>query len=237
MNGKSAATLVREIDALVRGITAQKLGNLPKDFFDNWRWVVAVDAYDYGDTEPLTQLLASEREYPENVRVVLADIVAGKRKPSKKRSAHAKIKSMQTGRVLEKTFRGSDKLEDVRVERRAMQFLYREGENLVCMDNETYNQLSLDANMMTPGTDFLKEGEQVSILMTGEIPVAAEMPMFVELEITDTDPGFKGDTVSGATKAATVETGGTVQVPLFIEQGEIIKIDTRSSEYLERVRK
>ncbi|MBN1479968.1 elongation factor P [candidate division KSB1 bacterium] len=148
-----------------------------------------------------------------------------------------KMKSLQTGRVLERTFRGSDKLEDVRVERRTMQYLYRDGDNLVCMDNETYEQLSIDSNLMTPGSDFLKEGEKVSILMNGETPVAAEMPFFVVLEIIKTDPGLKGDTVSGATKPATVETGGKVQVPLFIEEGDFIKIDTRSSTYLERVNK
>ncbi|MBN1466594.1 elongation factor P [candidate division KSB1 bacterium] len=148
-----------------------------------------------------------------------------------------KLKNMSNGRILERTFRGSDKLEDVRVERRNMQFLYREGDHLVCMDNETYEQLSLDNKLMTPGTDFLKEGEPVSILMDGDQPIAAEMPIFVELEIVDTDPGFKGDTVSGATKSATVETGGKVQVPLFIEKGDIIRIDTRSSAYLERVNK
>jgi elongation factor P len=148
-----------------------------------------------------------------------------------------KLKNMNSGRILERTFRGSDKLEDVRVERRNMQYLYREGDNLICMDNETYEQLSLDSNLMNPGTDFLKEGEAISILMDGEVPVAAEMPIFVELLIVQTDPGFKGDTVSGATKSATVETGGKVQVPLFVEKGDIIKIDTRSSEYLERVNK
>ncbi len=148
-----------------------------------------------------------------------------------------KLKSLQSGRVLEKTFRGSDKLEDVRVERRSMQFLYREGDNLVCMDNETYEQLTVDGNLMTPGTDFLKEGEQVSLLMDGTTPIAAEMPFFVELKVTETDPGFKGDTVSGSTKPAVVETGGKVQVPLFIEVGDIIKIDTRTSTYLERVNK
>jgi len=147
-----------------------------------------------------------------------------------------KLKNMQNGRVIEKTFRGSDKLEDVRVERKTMQYLYREGDFLVCMDNDTYEQLSIDLNMMTPGTDFLKEGETVSILMDGQTPIAAEMPFFVELEIVETDPGFKGDTVSGATKPATLETGGVVQVPLFIEQGEVIKIDTRTSTYLERVK-
>ena len=147
-----------------------------------------------------------------------------------------KIKSMKSGRVVEKTFRGSDKLEDVRVERRPMQYLYREADFLVCMDNETYEQLRVDYNLMSPGTAFLKEGQQVSVLMDGDNPIAAEMPNFVELEVTETEPGMKGDTVSGATKPATVETGGTVQVPLFIEQGEIIKIDTRSSDYLERVK-
>ena len=148
-----------------------------------------------------------------------------------------KLKSMQSGRVLERTFRGSDKLEDIRVERREMQFLYKEGDSLICMDNETYEQLSLDGNLMTPGTAFLKEGEQISLLMNGATPVAAEMPFFVELKIVETDPGFKGDTVSGSTKPAIVETGGKVQVPLFVEVGEKIKIDTRTSTYLERVNK
>lgn len=148
-----------------------------------------------------------------------------------------KLKNLKTGRVLEKTFRGSDKLEDVRVERRNMQYLYRDGDSLVCMDNETYDQLSIEGSLMTPGTDFLKEGEKVSLLMNGETPIAAEMPFFVELRITETEPGIKGDTVSGATKPATVETGGKVNVPLFVEEGDIIKIDTRSSEYLERVNK
>ena len=148
-----------------------------------------------------------------------------------------KLKNLQTGRVLEKTFRGSDKLEDVRVERRNMQYLYREGDLLVCMDNETYDQLSVDANLMSPGTDFLKEAEQVSLLMSGDTAIAAEMPFFVELKVVETDPGYKGDTVSGATKPATLETGGKVQVPMFIETGDVIKVDTRSSEYLERVNK
>ena len=148
-----------------------------------------------------------------------------------------KLKSMKSGRVLERTFRGSDKLQDVRVERREMQFLYKEGDGLVVMDNETYEQISIDGALMTPGTDFLKEGEKVSLLMNGAEPVSAEMPLFVELEIVETDPGFKGDTVSGSTKPAVVETGGKVQVPLFIEVGEVIKIDTRTSTYLERASK
>ncbi len=148
----------------------------------------------------------------------------------------AKLKHLQTGRVLEKTFRSSEKLEDVRVERRKMQYLYREGDMLVCMDNETYEQLMIPENLMSPGTGFLKEGEEISILMSGDTPVAAEMPFFVTVRITDTEPGIKGDTVSGATKPATVETGAVVQVPLFIEKDELIRVDTRTSEYMERVK-
>ncbi|MDZ7721371.1 MAG: elongation factor P [candidate division KSB1 bacterium] len=147
-----------------------------------------------------------------------------------------KLKNLKTGRVLEKTFRSSDKLEDVRVERREMQFLYREGDILICMDNETYEQLMIGESVLTPNADFLKEGQQISVLMNGDEPVAAEMPFFVELEVTETEPGMKGDTVSGATKPAKLESGGTVQVPLFIEQGEKVRVDTRTSEYMERVK-
>ncbi|RPI00838.1 MAG: elongation factor P [Calditrichaeota bacterium] len=148
-----------------------------------------------------------------------------------------KLKGLQSGRVLERTFRGSDKLEDVNIERRQMQYLYREGNMLFCMDNETYEQIALESRLLAPSPDFLKEGIQVSLLLNDEVPIAAEMPFFVELEVIETDPGFKGDTVSGATKPATVETGSRVQVPLFVEAGDVIKIDTRSASYLERVNK
>ncbi len=147
-----------------------------------------------------------------------------------------KIKNLKTGKVLEKTFRSGEKVEDVRVERRMMQFLYREGEQLICMDNETYEQLGLEVHMLQPGSDFLKEGETISILMDGDTPIGAEMPNFVELKVAETEPGMKGDTVSGATKKAVMETGGSVQVPLFIEEGEMLKIDTRTGQYMERVK-
>ncbi|MDZ7316286.1 MAG: elongation factor P [candidate division KSB1 bacterium] len=146
-----------------------------------------------------------------------------------------KIKSLQSGRVLERTFRGSDKFEAPNVERRQMQFLYRDGNLLICMDNVTFEQITIAETMMTPSTEFLKEGQQVTLLLNGETPIAAEMPNFVELEVIETEPGFKGDTVSGAVKPAVVETGGRVMVPLFVEVGDVIKIDTRSSTYLERV--
>jgi len=147
-----------------------------------------------------------------------------------------KLKNLQTGRVIEKTFRAGERVDVARVERRPMQYLYREGDNLVLMDNETYEQLSVPAELLESGLDFLKEGETVSVLMHGENPVGAEMPTFVNLQIASTEPGLKGDTVSGATKKAVLETGGTVQVPLFLEEGDIVKVDTRTGEYIERVK-
>jgi len=147
-----------------------------------------------------------------------------------------KIKNLQTGKVLEKTFRSGEKVEDVRVERRQMQYLYREGDYLVCMDNSTYDQLNVNENLLQNGSEFLKEGDTVSILMDGDTPIGAEMPTFVVLKVVETDPGLKGDTVSGATKRAGLETGGNVQVPLFIEEGDLLKIDTRTGEYIERVK-
>jgi len=147
-----------------------------------------------------------------------------------------KIKNLQTGKVLEKTFRSGEKVEDVRVERRQMQFLYKEGDMLICMDNESYEQLSVNVDLLQNGSEFLKEGDTVGILMNGDIPIGAEMPIFVVLKVNNTDPGLKGDTVSGATKRAVLETGGSVQVPLFIEEGDMLKIDTRTGEYIERVK-
>jgi elongation factor P len=147
-----------------------------------------------------------------------------------------KLKNIQSGRVLEKTFRSGEKVDEARVERRSMQYLYSEGEQLVVMDNETFEQLHVEAEMLGEGIKFLKEGEHISLLMYNDSPVGAEIPFFVELKVASTAPGFKGDTVSGTTKPAVLETGGKVQVPLFIEEGEIIKIDTRTGTYIERVR-
>ncbi len=147
-----------------------------------------------------------------------------------------KIKNLKTGKVLERTFRSGEKVEDVRVERRPMQYLYKEGDFLICMDNSTYEQLSVNEDLLQNGSEFLKEGEAVSILMDGDIPIGAEMPTFVTLKVVKTDPGLRGDTVSGATKRAGLETGGIVHVPLFIEEGDLLKIDTRTGEYIERVK-
>jgi len=147
-----------------------------------------------------------------------------------------KLKNLKTGRVVEKTFRAGEKVDAARVERRKMQYLYREGDALVLMDNESYDQLSVETELLQSGLDFLKEGDTVDVLMHGDTPIGLEMPNFVVLEITSTEPGVKGDTVSGATKKAVLETGGSVQVPLFLEEGEKIKVDTRTGEYIERVK-
>lgn len=117
-----------------------------------------------------------------------------------------------------------------------MQFLYLDGENLMLMDNDTYEQLTVPAEMVASGTDFLKEGEKVTVLLHDEQPLGVELPNFVNLKVSSTEPGLRGDTVSGATKKAVLETGGVVLVPLFVEEGEVLKVDTRTATYIERVR-
>ncbi len=147
-----------------------------------------------------------------------------------------RLRNLKTGRILEKTFRGGDKVEEASLERRPMQYLYREGEELLLMDNETYEQLSVPAGMLGSGVGFLKESATVTVLLHSENPIGVELPNFVELVVASTEPGVRGDTVSGSTKKAVHETGGTVLVPLFIEEGEKLKIDTRTESYVERVR-
>jgi elongation factor P len=147
-----------------------------------------------------------------------------------------RIKNLQTGRVLDKTFRGGEKVDEVMVLRKPMQFLYKDSQHFVFMDQETYEQLNVSAAIVGDAQKFLKEGEVVSIALHEENPVYLEMPVAVELKITQTDPGVKGDTASGGGKPATVETGAVVTVPLFLSDGDMIKVDTRSGEYLERVK-
>ena len=146
-----------------------------------------------------------------------------------------KIKNLRTGRVLEKTFRSGEKVEEADVEDRRMQYLYQDGEALVFMDNETYDQISIPAEQIGDARKFLKENTEVSIVLYKGNPLNIELPAFVEAEITQTDPGLKGDTASGATKPATLETGAVIQVPLFLKEGEKVRVDTRTGEYVERV--
>ncbi len=146
-----------------------------------------------------------------------------------------KLKNIINGGVVEKTFRPTEKCPQARIDRKDMQYLYSDGDLFNFMDTETYDQIALNAETVGDTLKFVKENEMVKVCSHNGGVFAIEPPLFVELEITDTEPGFKGDTATGATKPAIVETGAKVMVPLFVEQGEVIKIDTRSGEYLSRV--
>lgn len=145
-----------------------------------------------------------------------------------------KIKNVITGAVVEKTFNPSDKYPTAFIERKDMQYLYQDGDLYYFMDNETYETVPINKDKLNDSFRFVKENMDVKVLSYKGSVFGVEPPFFVELEVTQTDPGFKGDTATNATKPATVETGAQVKVPLFIEEGEKIKIDTRTGEYLER---
>ena len=146
-----------------------------------------------------------------------------------------KLKNIINGGVVEKTFRPTEKFPAARIDRVDMQYLYSDGDLFHFMNTETYDQIALNSDDVGDALKFVKENEMVKICSHNGNVFAVEEPLFVELEITDTEPGFKGDTATGATKPATVETGAVVYVPLFVETGNRIKIDTRSGEYLSRV--
>ncbi len=149
-----------------------------------------------------------------------------------------KLKSVTTGRVIDNTFRSGEKVDQVRLTARNCQYLYMDGDMHVFMDGDTYDQYSLTADLLGEAvTLYLKEGIEYKVMFDDEQVLLVELPNFMELEITVTEPGVKGDTVSNTTKPATLETGAVVQVPLFVDQGEIIKVDTRTNLYLERVKK
>ena len=145
-----------------------------------------------------------------------------------------KIKNVITGSVIERTFSPTDKFENAIVERKEMQYLYNDGELYYFMDMESFEQLPIEASKLSDNFKFVKENEMCKIVSFKGNVFAVEPPMFVELEVTDTEPGFKGDTATGTTKPATLETGATIKVPLFIDIGTKIRIDTRTGEYLER---
>lgn len=145
-----------------------------------------------------------------------------------------KLKNVKSGAVTDKTFRADEKVNLAVLDKREMQFLYAEEHGLVFMDNETYEQTHIDPEMLGEGVRFLKDGTVCLVPMYEGTPVGAEMPLNVELEIVDTEPGMKGDRVSGALKPATVETDAVVQVPLFLDKGDRIKVDTRTGEYISR---
>ena len=149
--------------------------------------------------------------------------------------ARTKLKRVTDGAVIERTFRSKDTIETIRLEERDMQYMYNDGILLYFMDNETFEQHQLSENLLNDGLKFLKEGETIRVKVDENIPVTIELPTFVELKIVETDPGLRGDTASGGSKPATLETGGVVQVPLFVENGTTIKVDTRTGTYVERV--
>ncbi len=149
-----------------------------------------------------------------------------------------KLRKIKTGQVLEKTFRSGEKIEPVFVEKMKMQFLFRQMNNVTLMDMDSYEQIVIEASVLGDQAEFLKEDmEIICVQVKGEV-LGYELPNFVELEVVETDPGERGNTVSGgATKAAKMESGATIQVPFHINIGDILKVDTRSGSYLERVKK
>ena len=147
-----------------------------------------------------------------------------------------KLKSLISGNVIDRTFRSGEKLQAPDLEEKNMQYLYQEGDRFQFMDNENYEQFSLTEDQLGEDKNYLKENVDVNILFHNGLPIGVELPLFVELTIVKTEPGVKGDTASGGSKPATVETGAVIQVPLFLNEGDVIKIDTRTGEYIERAR-
>jgi len=148
----------------------------------------------------------------------------------------AKLKNIKSGKVVEIRFRAGEAVEQVRVENKEYQFLYSDSSGYVFMEEETYDQITVDEKMMGTSAKFLKEGEKVQMLMDGFNVLSVDIPITVVLKVVETPPGVKGDTATGAQKPAKVETGASVNVPLFINEGDLLKIDTRTGNYLERVK-
>jgi len=150
-------------------------------------------------------------------------------------NVRVKLRNLDTGGTIERTFAASEKFSEVRLELRQVQYLYRDGDLYYFMDTQTYEQPALSAEYLRDEVAYLKEGMELSLSMHEGQPVEIELPVTVELEVTETVPGVKGDTATGATKRATLETGLVIQVPLFVEEGDVVRVDTRTGEYLTRV--
>ena len=148
-----------------------------------------------------------------------------------------KLRNVKTKAVIDRTFRAGEKVDEVRLERKPYEYLYNDGTFYVFMDNETYDQIQLDKDIIGESVKFLIENSPCGILFHGETPIEVEIPTFMELEVVQTDPGFRGNTAQSATKSAILSTGAEINVPLFIEIGNIVKVDTRTGEYIERVNK
>ena len=147
----------------------------------------------------------------------------------------SKLKNVENGKVVEHTFRAGEKVEEVRLERRPYQFLYPDGEYFVFMNMETYEQVNMHTDQLGDLPQYVKESDVCSMLLLEGTPLSVEAPLTVELAVAQTDPGVRGDTAQGGSKPATMETGLVIQVPLFIEEGEVLKIDSRTGKYLGRI--
>ena len=146
-----------------------------------------------------------------------------------------KLRNVRTKAVIDRTFRAGEKVEEIRLESKPHEFLYRDGVFYVFMDNETFEQIQLDKDFIGEGVRFMIENSQCKILFHGTTPIEMELPASVELEIVQTEPGFKGNTAQNVTKPATLSTGTEINVPLFIEIGNVVKVNTQTGEYMERV--
>jgi len=147
------------------------------------------------------------------------------------------LKNLKTGKVLDNTFRAGEGVEVVRVERKKYQYLFKESGGLVLMDNDTYEQITVAYEIFDGSEKFLKEGEAVELLLDDEDKIITlEIPIHVQLEVIETEPGFRGNTATNAMKPAILETGVTINVPLFIDQGDLLKVDTRTGQYMERIK-
>jgi len=147
-----------------------------------------------------------------------------------------RLKNIPGGQVIDRTFRSGEKINDVQLDAREMQYLYREGQHYHIMDTTSYEQIVMEETLMVDVKSYIKENDTIKVLFKEDTPVEVEIPAHVTLTITETDPGLKGDTATGGTKPATLETGLVVNVPLFLNVGDKVKVDTRSGDYLERVR-
>ena len=147
-----------------------------------------------------------------------------------------RLKNLRTGRVLEQRFRAGEEIEEVRVEHQNWQFLYVDGDDYIFMNTETFDQQPVPKEMLGDAVPFLKEGDVVEMLVDGENIIAVELPNFLELRVESAEPGVRGDTANNVTKAATLETGAIINVPLFVNPGDKIRVDTRSGQYVERVK-
>ncbi|MEO8745670.1 MAG: elongation factor P [Candidatus Dormiibacterota bacterium] len=146
----------------------------------------------------------------------------------------AKLRNLLTGSIFEQSFRSGDKYKTVRIEKNQATYLYADGAHHYFMDTQTYDQVAVDEDLLESVLPLLKEGSTANLLRYQDRLIGVELPINVELKVVSTDPGFKGDTVSGATKPARLETGATIQVPLFIQPGDVIRVDTRTQTYMER---